>query len=62
MRKFLIYTKEKDKIIILGLVESQTYPSDLANNKEYAKNKFGCEYLEICEITEKCHVEIRLRN
>lgn len=37
MRKFLIYTKNGEKITVLGLIEREQYPSSLVNDKEYAK-------------------------
>ena len=58
MRKFLIYTKTGEKIIVLGLIEREQYPSSLANDKEYAKKQFGHENLEIREVTEKCCIKL----
>ena len=58
MRKFLIYTKNEEKITVLGLIEREQFPSSLSNDKEYAKKQFGHENLEIREVTEKCCIKL----
>lgn len=56
-RLFLITTTTNDKNVILGYVESNSYPSRLTNDRKYAKEKFGNEFLKVTEITKRCHIE-----
>jgi hypothetical protein len=56
-RLFLITTTTNGKNVILGYVESNTYPSRLTNDNEYAKEKFGYEFLKATEITKKCYIK-----
>lgn len=56
-RLFLITTTTNGKNVILGYVESNSYPSRLTNDREYAKEKFGYEFLKVTEIKKRCHIE-----
>jgi hypothetical protein len=56
-RLFLITTTTNGKNVILGYIESNSYPSRLTNDKEYAKEKFGHEFLKATEITKRCHIK-----
>lgn len=60
MRNFLI-TKKTYKcgklagFEILGMVQRDCSP---AFDKETAKRLFGCEYVDVIEIPEKCHIKV----
>jgi hypothetical protein len=56
-RLFLITTTTNGKNVILGYIESNSYPSRLTNDKEYAKEKFMHEFLKVTEVTKRCHIE-----
>jgi hypothetical protein len=56
-RLFLITTTTNGEDVILGYIKSNSYPSRLTNDKEYAKEKFGHEFLKATEITKRCHIE-----
>lgn len=64
MRKFLVYINEKkrdgingrDGVTILGIVESEMYPSSLQNEEVEVDGKIY--YKHIAEVKEKCFVRI----
>lgn len=58
MRLFLITKKTNKETIILGYVESNNYPSTIANDQDYAKKMFGYDYLSVTEISEKCFIKL----
>ena len=61
-RVFLI-TKEIDKkLIVLGYIKSDMYPSDIANDQEKAKEMFGYDYVTINEIKPKCFNVLKTLN
>lgn len=57
-RLFLITKKFNKENIILGYVTSSNYPSRIANDQDYAREKFGYDYLTVTEVTKKCYIEL----
>lgn len=60
MRNFLITKKTYNcgKLAgfeILGMVRGDNFPT---YDKETAKKLFGCEYVDVMEIPEKCHIKV----
>ena len=57
-RLFLITKKINKQTVILGYVTSNSYPSRIANDQDYAREKFGYDYLTVMEVTEKCYIKL----